>query len=877
MYVQVLHVYDNILFFCSAGYPFQSNDADASTQLALFNDSNLPANGQSRYIVETITMTTVTERRIVHESNDKVYNNDILKNGGKQWPIQDTGHVERKITENAISDASSRLDDGKHSVKFTQEDLNDESCDKSDNYEKGEFTLTFKLGNRVVPCNSLKPNSAVRQLFPDPRFVNPPTEISEIDCDDNLGKCEGKYLITEESLRAFNEVNKRSVFATFSGKERYPYKDGNFTVHSDDEDIPQNDLIKKTIERNTLRRSLMRYPRGENRKRGNKKTQVSLEERIKQLTCNIDEEQQTAGPTELKPASPDIPQRISPPGEESYPDVESQPETSCRMDKSTYKKFTDLFRKPESQTSGPEQHYPYYQPVYQVMQQPDLGIDMKPKCGSLIPTKKPGTNEARKQFLSSLAPLTACVTGHVEPNYGNRETLKLKLPGDRRSIISTASTSTEYSVGDIDDALNKSGEEKAPQPDIIAGTPSANSNQDELAMFVQQDAGRIERIKKRYSGTPSSTVSDEDEHDDYGFSRRPSVRGIKPRFGSTTEIIQQMQAQLQPSIMPCPTKAGSHMTWPYYSAEVIESKAGATSPRNPLPVLKEEGNDLNKQNATDYTAKVVWEKSTLPHRGPTTISQPLKVDTACNNVHMFRFTPSDAITEVAVPYKYDGDLRRFPGNNIFQMKVSPVTSSQVHLPVNMSDGQFTAHPIPMGTTSVIRVGHGQQQTFRVPCPVSGPVQVHLLATHHYENPPIRSSQPIHFPSQIVVAKGTQTSTISTTSFYQLQTNSQGHCQNACNMNASLCKGNMNSAEQAKLIQVNCTTAHPSPPPISSLNSSPTRVKSQNHLTERGIPEGAVCSSPAFVQDSIKMQSSMSETPNNTQQGKPNTVMYGMKV
>lgn len=173
-------------------------------------------------------------------------------------------------------------------------------------------------------CNSLKPNSAVRQLFPDPRFVNPPAEISEIDCDDNLGKCEGKYLITEESLRAFNEVNKRSVFATFSGKERYPYKDGNFTVHSDDEDIPQNDLIKKTIERNTLRRSLMRYPRGENRKRGNKKTQVSLEERIKQLTCNIDEEQQTAGATELKPASPDISQRITPPGEESYPDAESQ-------------------------------------------------------------------------------------------------------------------------------------------------------------------------------------------------------------------------------------------------------------------------------------------------------------------------------------------------------------------------------------------------------------------------------------------------------------------------------------------------------------------------------------------------------------------------
>lgn len=450
------------------------------------------------------------------------------------------------------------------------------------------------------------------------------------------------------------------------------------------------------------------------------------------------------------------------------------------------------------------------------------------------------------------------------------------------------------------------------------GTPSGADNQDELAMFVQQDAGRIERIKKRYSNPPSN-VSDDDEHDDYGFSRRPSVRGIKQRFGSTTEILQQMQAQLAaqqpPGMGMMPTKAGSHMTWPYYSAECVEKNGsggsgigvGATSPRNPLPSLKEEGNET-KGTASEYTARVVWEKTGTIPRGAVmpAIQQPLKIDT--NNVQMFRLTPSDALTEIAaaVPYKCDPSSSvaaggRFPPANIFQMKVSPVSSTQVRLPTD--GGQFAAHPISVGTTSVIRVGHGQQQTFRVPCPVSGPVQVHLLATHHYENPQLRpSSQPMHFPPQIVVAKGTQTSTISTTSFYQLQTNTQSHFQatpggggggggvvgNAAVVPVSKA-GTTASEHTAKLIQVNYNTTHQSPP-ISSLTSSPTRVKSQNHMIERGIPEGAVSSSPSFaLQDSCvkPSPSSSSQQPQpqiteatsgttQTQQAK-SAVVYGMKV
>lgn len=914
--------------------------------MALFNDQNVqPTNGQSRYIVETITMTTVTERRIVREAaNDQLkmvgdmsmmndrsgvgadkYNSaaaaaaaaGILK-GGKLWRNQDTN------TSSASEAAGKRTvdiekdQDDKRSVKFHRDENHQlaDNCDSTRPVGENdkEFMLTFKLGNRVVPCNSLKPNSAVRQLFPDPRFVNPPS-ILDLE-DDNLGKCEGKYLVTEESLRAFNEVNKRSVFA-ISGKERYPYKDGNFTVHSDDEDIPQNDLIKKTIERNTLRRSLMRYPRGaggERKREKKKRIEPSLEERIKQLTCVDDQDDQAGSGQYLHQdhyrSDEPIPPRTSPPGEESH-------DAPCKVEKassvsSTYKKFTDLFARNKAAAAAvaagdnQNEHYPYYQPVYHAMSsvpaQPDLGMDYKLQTGPLMVSKQAASakmagaqgssNEARKQFLSSLAPLTACVTGHMEPTtYGDRDTLKLKLAGDRHSITSTASTGTEYSVGDIDEALGKPEDlagGKAPQPDVVAGTPSGQDSQDELAMFVQQDAGRIERIKKRYSNTPS-TVSDDDEHDDYGFSRRPSVRGIKPRFGSTNEILQQMQAQLQqPSVVP--SKPGSHMTWPYYSAEcgIVDKNgpAGATSPRNALPALKEESGDGSK---TEYTAKMVWEKcsatGTIPRGGTVAgLQQPLKID--ANNVQMFRLTPSDTITEVAVPYKCDPadpkDLRRFPAGNVFQMKVSPVTATQVRLPMGVPDGasgQFTAHPIPVGTTSVIRVGHGQQQTFRVPCPVSGPVQVHLLATHPYENAQIRSSsQPIHFPPQIVVAKGTQTSTISTTSFYQLQTNTQSHYQNTSSIPVTKAAA---SEHTTKLIQVNYNTASP---PISSLTSSPTRAKNQNHMIERGIPEGAVSSSPAFIQDCVKPSQNspmqLTDAQNSAQnqsQAKSASLMYGMKV
>lgn len=173
---------------------------------------------------------------------------------------------------------------------------------------------------------------------------------------------------------------------------------------------------------------------------------------------------------------------------------------------------------------------------------PDLGIGIQlPAAHTQIHQTPPRQNEPKRQFLSTLAPLTSCVAGQRDDL--SYYTLAM---GDRTSMAS--SQCSDYSLGDIEAVLQSTDDMKKVAPDVLAGTPG--QEHDELAAFAQQDAPRTERIKKRYSSETSASApnsnagSDDDEQNDYGFNKRPSVRGIKPRFSSTNEIIQQMQAQL---------------------------------------------------------------------------------------------------------------------------------------------------------------------------------------------------------------------------------------------------------------------------------------------------------------------------------------------
>lgn len=174
-----------------------------------------------------------------------------------------------------------------------------------------------------------------------------------------------------------------------------------------------------------------------------------------------------------------------------------------------------------------------------------MGVHLPTAHNQLQPARP---SDARRQFLSTLAPLTACVAGQRDDM-----SFYSLAAGDRNSTGS--SRCSEYSIGDIE-AILQNDETKKVAPDVIAGTPG--QEQDELAAFAQQEATRTERIKKRYSSTEAASASapnsnagsDDDEQNDYGFNHRPSVRGIKPR--ANTEMLEEMQAQLSSSSVSKP-------------------------------------------------------------------------------------------------------------------------------------------------------------------------------------------------------------------------------------------------------------------------------------------------------------------------------------
>lgn len=256
-----------------------------------------------------------------------------------------------------------------------------------------------------------------------------------------------------------------------------------------------------------------------------------------------------------------VERRDSPAGEEnpqqskfdkSFSPSSSASSSSSCSNGSTYKKITDLFNKDKRQEKILETDE---NPIVIIPQDcrcpagPDIGMGVQIQGGHTQvhqPPPPPRQTESKRHILSTtLAPLTACVAGQRD----DFSYYMLAKPGDRTSTASSQTTD-QYSIGDIDAALQDADIKKV-APDVIAGTPGQET--DELASFAQQEANRLDRIKKRYSSesAPASGVnSDDDEQNDYGFNKRPSVRGIKPRFGSTNEILQQMQDQLS---QPTPT------------------------------------------------------------------------------------------------------------------------------------------------------------------------------------------------------------------------------------------------------------------------------------------------------------------------------------
>lgn len=144
----------------------------------------------------------------------------------------------------------------KRSVRFTEEACDQERqqlCDGESQAEtqtepenKDPVTdyvsqLTLKRNSSLFH-NALRPNSAVRQLFPAKAATTAPS-------------------LTHEALKAFDESKRGNLLTTSSSVSTITAS----TVSSTNAPIPlthsnsDTDTIKRTIERNALRRSLIKY------------------------------------------------------------------------------------------------------------------------------------------------------------------------------------------------------------------------------------------------------------------------------------------------------------------------------------------------------------------------------------------------------------------------------------------------------------------------------------------------------------------------------------------------------------------------------------------------------------------------------------------
>ncbi|KAL4704316.1 hypothetical protein ACJJTC_012892, partial [Scirpophaga incertulas] len=321
----------------------------------------------------------------------------------------------------------------------------------------------------ILASNPPKSNSAVQQLFNSGR--PPPPAIEP-------------QLVTSETLRAWDAGVRPKT---------------------------EEAAVRRVAERNALRCSLLR---SEARKKQQPKQETtSLTERIRLLTCDMDDE-----PEE---------QHTSPAADK----------LSTSSDKAIDKNNEKAFGSASSSSSSSTISAP------PLRQPPDLGdVHHEP------PKPRP---EPRRQFLSTLAPLTACVGSSAQ-----HEGFYYVAPGERTS----ASSATSFDIHE---------HSEAPAPDIVAGTPGAGEGDDGLAAFARASASRTERLRQRY-GQESQPASSDDEHDDYGFHRRPAVRGIaiKQQLGASDDILQQMQTELQPTSQQMPVHAcqrTSSTYWPYYS------------------------------------------------------------------------------------------------------------------------------------------------------------------------------------------------------------------------------------------------------------------------------------------------------------------------
>ncbi|KAK3877056.1 hypothetical protein Pcinc_018214, partial [Petrolisthes cinctipes] len=560
-----------------------------------------------------------------------------------------------------------------------------------------------------------------------------------------------------------------------------------------------NSEVRRAIERNALRRSLIRFSEARkkdtNKNEKNEKGEPTLLEKLKWLTASEDatngNSQQKEGEAEGEGEDEAASIRVDPKVQETIAQYRKLAEmfnktTALRVsdimvpgDVREWKLKSDLF--PSGQVSQeaepeetPEPHSGVVTPTVFQGVPTDLvpdddtekliysggvrytregtlppatdGDDDEDEGNPTAPSPATTTADARKQFLAQMATPTITVQINGAPAHA----------GDRSSM---ASNSDSYTFEDIDEALHDDRSSSVPSssqssPRLsgkgdVDGTSTTESGYssnetngelqcplnglpltaaslhtfplpfslpnvdiDELAEFVRQDAERLERLRRRY---------DPGEIEDHGFSRRPSVRGIKPRFGSTTDLLKQMATQLVPPPATQPSLAGSHMTWPYRDAGEEDpggsggsQRRRAVPTRAALPALQE---DILYVPTSDLSPQAVPATSMVP---PTSLTH----------------TKTPRVVHV---YASTGDLRAPPPPRLAVPRESPPPDL-----IRPGVGPTTARVI----TSVSLDGPliGTTMAPQMPAPTS----------YEHHNQPCRRPSSVHghLPADALMTRGT---------------------------------------------------------------------------------------------------------------------------
>lgn len=109
-------------------------------------------------------MTTVTERRIVREISEE----ETTRNSSTDEIDHQSSN---EIAQGEAAAPKDQSNQDAKAIEIVETECSDKVRANCALSETSEAAMTLKLA-----ANSLKPNSAVRQLFPDQRFISPPSK-----------------------------------------------------------------------------------------------------------------------------------------------------------------------------------------------------------------------------------------------------------------------------------------------------------------------------------------------------------------------------------------------------------------------------------------------------------------------------------------------------------------------------------------------------------------------------------------------------------------------------------------------------------------------------------------------------------------------------